>query len=315
MTWRAQRHEGSHHRGERNDRLGRRRRAARARQRGRRASAGTPSARARPTAPSPGTPGSRRPSARPTRRSPSVDAVVNLIGEEINQRLTTEAKRRIRDSRVRATKNLVDGIAAAGNATGGPAVLVSQAAVGYYGDHGDAIIDESTAPGSEWLSQARRRVGGRGARGRELRDPRRDLPHRAATRPRRRAAEATPADLQARRRRPAGERAPVHALDPPRRRGRADHLGAREREGHRRLQRDRAEPGHEPGVLEDARQGPAPAVAHPGAEVRRQRRCAARSSRTRSPTACVSSPAGRSTSATSSAGPDLEPALRDLLGR
>jgi uncharacterized protein len=83
-----------------------------------------------------------------------VDAVVNLIGEEINQRLTPDAKRRIRDSRVRATKNLVDGIAAARNGNGGgPSVLVSQAAVGYYDDHGDAIIDESTPPGSEWLSK------------------------------------------------------------------------------------------------------------------------------------------------------------------
>src|SRR5262245_57675463 len=36
-----------------------------------------------------------------------VDGVVNLIGEEVNQRLTDEAKQRIRDSRVRATKNLV----------------------------------------------------------------------------------------------------------------------------------------------------------------------------------------------------------------
>lgn len=79
-----------------------------------------------------------------------VDAVVNLIGEEINQRLTPAAKRRIRDSRVRATKNLVDGIAAA---AAGPKVLISQAAVGYYGDRGDAIVDESTGPGSEWLSQ------------------------------------------------------------------------------------------------------------------------------------------------------------------
>ena len=79
-----------------------------------------------------------------------VDAVVNLIGEEINQRLTDAAKTRIRDSRVRATKNLVDGMTAAGN---GPKALISQAAVGYYGDRGDAIIDESTAPGTEWLAQ------------------------------------------------------------------------------------------------------------------------------------------------------------------
>ena len=42
------------------------------------------------------------------------DAVVNLIGEEINQRLTDAAKQRIRESRVRATKNLVDGILASG---------------------------------------------------------------------------------------------------------------------------------------------------------------------------------------------------------
>ena len=67
--------------------------------------------------------------------------MINLIGEEINQRLTDGAKERIRDSRVRATKNLVDGIAAAQTAA---KVLVSQSAVGYYGDRGEAIVDESS---------------------------------------------------------------------------------------------------------------------------------------------------------------------------
>jgi uncharacterized protein len=79
-----------------------------------------------------------------------VGAVVNVVGEEINQRLTDETKRRIHDSRVRATKNLVDGIAAAGER---PAVLVSQCAVGYYGDRGDAILDESAAPGPDFLAK------------------------------------------------------------------------------------------------------------------------------------------------------------------
>ena len=65
---------------------------------------------------------------------------------------------------MRATKNLVDGMTAAGD---GPKALISQAAVGYYGDHGEAIIDESTAPGDEWLSQARGRVGGGRARAAE----------------------------------------------------------------------------------------------------------------------------------------------------
>src|SRR5215208_3526548 len=38
-----------------------------------------------------------------------VDCVVNLVGEEINQRWNEEVKQRIRESRIRATKNLVDG--------------------------------------------------------------------------------------------------------------------------------------------------------------------------------------------------------------
>src|SRR3954447_7228720 len=41
-----------------------------------------------------------------------VDGVVNLIGEEINQRLTDQAKVRIRESRLVGTRNLLQGIAA-----------------------------------------------------------------------------------------------------------------------------------------------------------------------------------------------------------
>ena len=76
-----------------------------------------------------------------------VDGVLNLIGENINQRLTPAAKERIHASRVRATKNLVDGMHAA-NPT--PPVLVSQCAVGFYGDHGEAIVDESTPAAQDW---------------------------------------------------------------------------------------------------------------------------------------------------------------------
>jgi uncharacterized protein len=79
-----------------------------------------------------------------------VDAAVNLVGETINQRLTDEAKQRISDSRVRATKNLVDGLLAASPS---PRVLISQCAVGYYGDHGDSIVDESAAPGTTWTAR------------------------------------------------------------------------------------------------------------------------------------------------------------------
>jgi len=79
-----------------------------------------------------------------------VNAVLNLIGENINQRLTPAAKERIHDSRVRATKNLVDGMDAAEQT---PGVLVSQCAVGYYGDHGEAIVDESTPAADTWTGQ------------------------------------------------------------------------------------------------------------------------------------------------------------------
>jgi uncharacterized protein (TIGR01777 family) len=79
-----------------------------------------------------------------------VDAVINVIGEEINQRLTPEAKERIWASRVRATKNLVDGMLAA---TEAPKVLISQSAVGYYGERGEAIVDESTPAGSGFLAE------------------------------------------------------------------------------------------------------------------------------------------------------------------
>jgi len=74
-----------------------------------------------------------------------VDGVVNLVGEPIDQRWTDAAKQRIRDSRGRSTKNLVDAISATEPR---PKMLVSQSAVGYYGDRGEAVVDESTGPGS-----------------------------------------------------------------------------------------------------------------------------------------------------------------------
>jgi uncharacterized protein len=79
-----------------------------------------------------------------------VDAVVNLIGEEINQRLTEDAKRRIRESRVTSARNLIQGIEAA---EARPKVFVGQSAIGYYGDRGDAIVDEGTPPGEGFAAE------------------------------------------------------------------------------------------------------------------------------------------------------------------
>jgi uncharacterized protein (TIGR01777 family) len=76
-----------------------------------------------------------------------VDGVVNLVGEKINQRWTEEAKRRIMESRRTATHNLVGAIAGLERR---PRVLVNQSAVGYYGDRGDTVVDESAGPGSSF---------------------------------------------------------------------------------------------------------------------------------------------------------------------
>lgn len=79
-----------------------------------------------------------------------VDAVFNLAGEPVaDGRWTPEKKRRIRDSRVAGTRNLVAGLAALDSR---PRVLVSASAVGYYGDRGDEELDEGSAPGNGFLA-------------------------------------------------------------------------------------------------------------------------------------------------------------------
>ncbi|MFN2612293.1 MAG: TIGR01777 family oxidoreductase [Solirubrobacterales bacterium] len=97
-----------------------------------------------------------------------VDAIVNLVGEEINQRLTDEAKKRIRDSRVTAAHNLIQGVQASGAK---PKVFVGGSAIGYYGDRGAKILDEESHKGegfgadlpAEW-EQAQLQAEGAGMR-------------------------------------------------------------------------------------------------------------------------------------------------------
>jgi uncharacterized protein (TIGR01777 family) len=72
-----------------------------------------------------------------------VDGVIHLLGEKINQRWTGEAKERILESRRTGTHNLIGTISALQQK---PGVLVSQSAIGYYGNRGEAIVDESTDP-------------------------------------------------------------------------------------------------------------------------------------------------------------------------
>ena len=80
-----------------------------------------------------------------------VEAVVNLVGEPIDQRWTEEAKKKIIESRRTATHNLVGAIEGLESP---PKVLVSQSAVGYYGNRGDVEVDEDDGPvGSHFDSE------------------------------------------------------------------------------------------------------------------------------------------------------------------
>jgi uncharacterized protein len=77
------------------------------------------------------------------------DGVIHLAGEDVAQRWSDDAKRRLLASRELGTRNLVAGLRAADPR---PGVLVSASAVGYYGPHGDEPVTEETPPGDDFLA-------------------------------------------------------------------------------------------------------------------------------------------------------------------
>lgn len=82
------------------------------------------------------------------------DAVVNLSGASIGEGRWTPARKKIlRSSRVDATRVLVDGLA---KLRARPRALVCASAVGYYGDRGEEILTEASAPGNDFLAQLAR---------------------------------------------------------------------------------------------------------------------------------------------------------------
>jgi uncharacterized protein (TIGR01777 family) len=71
------------------------------------------------------------------------DAIVHLAGENVAQRWSAATKQRIIDSRVGGLKKL---------SRVKTSVLVSASAIGYYGDRGDELLDETATPGSDFLA-------------------------------------------------------------------------------------------------------------------------------------------------------------------
>jgi len=79
-----------------------------------------------------------------------LDAVVHLAGEGIaNKRWTPTQKERIRSSRVRGTRLLVDALSQVEDK---PDVFVSAAAIGIYGDRGDELVNEKSEHGTGFLA-------------------------------------------------------------------------------------------------------------------------------------------------------------------
>lgn len=78
-----------------------------------------------------------------------VDAVVHLAGEPIEGLWTERKRKAIRDSRVLGTRALARALASLDDP---PRVLVSISGVHYYGDRGDEHLTEESSPGEGFLS-------------------------------------------------------------------------------------------------------------------------------------------------------------------
>jgi uncharacterized protein (TIGR01777 family) len=79
-------------------------------------------------------------------------AVVHLSGEPVfGGRPTAHRRRRILDSRVDSTRSIAEALRAA-PVSDRPSTFVCSSAVGFYGSRGEEILDETSAPGSGFLS-------------------------------------------------------------------------------------------------------------------------------------------------------------------
>lgn len=79
------------------------------------------------------------------------DAAVNLVGEPVHGRWTSRKRTLLRDSRLMPLRHLVAALP-----TDRPFVLLSASAVGYYGDAGEQVLTEDSPPGSDFLARLAR---------------------------------------------------------------------------------------------------------------------------------------------------------------
>ncbi|HET7802208.1 MAG TPA: TIGR01777 family oxidoreductase [Humibacillus xanthopallidus] len=82
-----------------------------------------------------------------------VDAVVNLAGVGIgDKRWNPEHKREVERSRTDATGTVAQALVQVAEQSGRQIRLVNASAVGFYGDRGDEVLTEESAPGRDFLA-------------------------------------------------------------------------------------------------------------------------------------------------------------------
>ena len=90
-----------------------------------------------------------------------LDAVIHLAGAGVaDKRWTTSYKKAVLDSRVDGTTAVAQAMAAAHAEGQGPKVLLSGSAVGWYGDTGDRLTDETGPTGEGFLADVCRQWEG-----------------------------------------------------------------------------------------------------------------------------------------------------------
>lgn len=80
----------------------------------------------------------------------NVTAVVHLAGESVQGLWVGDKQGRVSESRLTCTKLLVDAIRKAANP---PSVVVSASGIGFYGEGGEAILDESASSGDDFFAK------------------------------------------------------------------------------------------------------------------------------------------------------------------
>ncbi len=77
------------------------------------------------------------------------NVIINLAGASIFSKWSARQKRRIRESRLRTTRRIVEGI---DGRKARPVTLINASAIGYYGFHEDEELDEKSPPGGDFLA-------------------------------------------------------------------------------------------------------------------------------------------------------------------